>query len=110
LGTLWRNDTDAVAEAFSTKSTLRKVFLNQSDLTDAGFRRLPLQQLEELGIDETHVTAQALDELHKCSRLEVLALNPTQLTESVVETLASLPELSSLSKYSARPTPAGGDA
>jgi hypothetical protein len=85
LGTLWRTDTDAVAEALSTKGSLRKVFLNQSDLTDAGFRRLPLEQLEELGIDETYVTAEALDELHKCSHLEVLALNPTQLTESVVE-------------------------
>jgi hypothetical protein len=93
---LWRTSTDELAESLTTERELRTAFFNQSDLTDAGFRRLPLEQLLMLGIDSTEVTADGLGELRRCRQLEILSISEYQFDKDIAQTRAGLPQLERL--------------
>ena len=86
-------NADEVAAALAKKSQLHSVNLTDSELTDAGFRKLPLERLVMLDVDNTDVTASALGELHRCQKLQFVSIDGEQLDESVVATLAALPSL-----------------
>lgn len=96
IGCIGTTGTDAIAEALATESMLRAVYFYDSDLTDAGFRRLPLEQLEMLEISDTLVTGSELNALRQCERLETLSISRIQFTEEVARTLAGLPRLERL--------------
>ena len=86
-------DADSVAIALARKSLLTKLELERSDLTDDGLRLLPLEQLETLHVNGTHVTPAGLNELRRCCNLETLIIDGTQFDETVVAALTELPAL-----------------
>ena len=92
-----QRDADTVAAALAGKSRLTVVELAETDLTDAGLRRLPLEQLEALFIEGTLVTTSGLSELRRCRVLTNVSIDAHQFDETVVSILAELPALERVS-------------
>jgi len=76
-----RTASDELAAALAAETELKRVSFLTSDLTDAGLRRLPLEQLLLVGVDQTQVTAAGLSQLTRCHGLQSVSLNGNQLTE-----------------------------
>lgn len=87
---------DAVAAALGRVPTLNVLDVAQSDLTDEGFRQLPLEHLNSLDVDGTRVTSSGLRELRRCAKLRSLQLGGKQLDAEVVDVLSELPHLKGL--------------
>ena len=88
---------DAIAGAVANDTDFTGFCVRGSDLTDAGFRRLPLKQLESLAIAESRVTPEALsDELRRCRRLTWIDMDGNQLDSQVAGELEELPSLNSI--------------
>jgi len=94
-----QQDADAIAAALTDKSGLTIVELPDSDLTDDGLKRLPLEQLEGLFVERTRVTPTGLAGLRRCKRLTEISIDGHQIDESVVATLVALPTLERVSLY-----------
>jgi len=88
-----QRDADTIAAALGQCSQLTHLELQESDLTDAGLRRLPLEQLQGLWVDGTLVTAAGLNELSRCRKLTDVSIDGHPLDERAVATLAELPSL-----------------
>lgn len=89
-------DADRVAVALARSGSSEEVALHWSDLTDTGFRRLPLEKIRDLSIDGTTVTPRGLEELRRCEKLECLTLDGKQFDAHVARVLSSLPTLTGL--------------
>lgn len=87
---------DSVAAALGGVSTLRVLDVCDSDLTDDGFRQLPLEQLNAIDIHGTQVTAAGLLELRRCQELRSLTLDGRQFDADVLEVLENLPHVNGL--------------
>jgi hypothetical protein len=84
---------DEVAAALGTKRQLWLLHLGESDLSDAGFRRLPLENLRELDVAGSNVTPGALADLSRCRQLTGLTIDGHQFTAEFAEQLRRLPYL-----------------
>lgn len=86
-------EADVVAGSLSSAQQLASVDLENSDLTDQGLRRLPLEQLTFLNVAQTNVTALGLRDLAGCRRLMQLAIDGRQFDPSIAELLPGLESL-----------------
>ena len=82
---------DATIAALAGRPQLRLLQIRQSPLTDEQFSRLPLEQLEELRIDETGITPVGLQELRRARKLVLLIIDGHQFDASTASLLAGLP-------------------
>lgn len=89
-------DSDAIAKSVSTDSLLRIVNLSGSDLSDNGFRMLPLETLVVIDVSNSDVTSDGLQELSRCRQLNALWLDGRQFDASVAGLLREQHELSML--------------
>jgi hypothetical protein len=90
---------DVGEETVAALADCRKLFMLEvraSPLDDKQFARLPLDQLEELRVDDTHVTAAGLQELRRAGKLVVLTLDGRQFEDAAAEILHGLPALKQL--------------
>lgn len=85
--------SDAAVDALASRRDLVILELRDCPLTDAQLARLPLEQLQELRVDGTQVTAGGLSVLRRAGRLTVATLDGRQLDEQVAGLLAGLPSL-----------------
>ena len=92
-----QQEADSIVAALAGKSRLTAVELAESDLTDAGLRRLPLEQLEALFVDGTLVTTSGLSEVRRCRVLTQVSIDAHQFDQTVVNILAELPALERVS-------------
>ena len=75
---------DDAAHALENCATVRSVSLASSDLTDEGFRALPLEQLTRIEILRAqHLTSAGLRELRRCDQLEFLAIDDKQAEAAI---------------------------
>jgi hypothetical protein len=88
-----QQEADAVAAALTHSARLSAVDLEESDLTDSGLQRLPLERLEALYVAGSLVTTAGLADLSRCRNLIHISIDGQQLDETVVATLAGLPAL-----------------
>lgn len=72
-------DTDQLATALCEDSELAFLELPRSDLSDAGLRQLPLEQIDTLDISDTRVTAEGLQALQRARCLTFLTLGAGQI-------------------------------
>lgn len=82
------DDADAVARALRSCSKLYGVKFHSADLTDNGFRALPLERLNRLGFKQTEVTPAGISELERCEQLDLLWVDDRH-TSAVIATLLS---------------------
>lgn len=82
---------DATIAALAGRQKLRLLQIRQSPLTDEQFARLPLEELEELRIDETGITPAGLQALRRAQRLVLLIVDGHQLDAGTASLLAGLP-------------------
>lgn len=87
---------DSLVPVLAAETELAELKLSSSDLTDSGFRALPLEQLQSLDIEGAKVTPEGLDELRRCRQLEWLTLDGIQFDEAVARTLTSVVSLDRL--------------
>lgn len=80
-------DCDAVAALLAGKRSLVCVSFDGTDLSDAGFRQLPLEELAVVSVQGTRVTPTGLQELKRCRRLGQLWLDGRQFDDRVAEVL-----------------------
>lgn len=80
----------AVLDGILQQQRLKHLHLRGSGLKDEQFVRLPLEQLEQLFVEQTQVTSAGLRDLRRCGVLGCLGLDGRQLDD---ETAASLPEM-----------------
>lgn len=80
---------DQVAAALAEKTGLKFLNLGDSDLTDAGFALLPLENLISLEIRGTSVTRQGLHRLSQAKQLDRLTLDGRQIGPEVIAALES---------------------
>jgi hypothetical protein len=78
---------DAIAALLSGKQSLWCASFDGTDLSDAGFRRLPLERLAVVSVQGTRVTPSGLSELKRCRRLVQIWLDGRQFDDSVAELL-----------------------
>lgn len=90
---------DEVATALNRCQRLRRVEFSRSDLSDEGFRALPLEELTELGIAYTELTPVGLNDFKRCRQLTSLSLDGKQLDIVVPELLAMKKTLDTLDLY-----------
>lgn len=74
---------DNIAAALSDKRMVRRFAAFGSDLSDAGLKHLPLEQIEDLQIAKTRVTATGLLELHRAKQLHAIMLDGQQIDADV---------------------------
>jgi hypothetical protein len=84
---------DEAVAALAGSPKLFMLQIRESPLNDGQFVRLPLEQLEELRIDDTAVTPTGLQELRRAGRLVRLTIDGRQLDESAARILSGLPAL-----------------
>jgi len=82
---------DEIAAALSNSTTLLGLHLRDSDLTDAGLRRLPLERLRYLNIAGTQITVDGLRELRRLPPNGMVVLDGRQLTAESVAVLEQSP-------------------
>jgi hypothetical protein len=75
--------SDLIAKALSTSTSLQVANFSYADLTDGGFRMLPLELLEGVSVAESAVTSNGLEELRRCRQLNWAELDGQQFDESV---------------------------
>lgn len=80
-------EADAIADALSTGRPLSVLRLCGSDLTDVGFRRLPLERLTGVGVPGSAVTSTALLDFRRCTRLQHAELDGRQFDDAVADLL-----------------------
>jgi hypothetical protein len=88
---------DDAARALRDSPTVSKVSLQNSDLTDAGFRLLPLEQLTGLEISRAPLTADGLQDLKRCTRLRSLWIDASQADSAIAALLEGQGSLGALS-------------
>lgn len=88
---------DDAARALGDCKTVTKVCLQNSDLTDAGLRRLPLEQLTSLEISRAPVTAAGLQDLKRCKQLRSLWIDVDQADGAIAALLRGQGSLGALS-------------
>lgn len=84
---------DAVAHKLRESRTLRIAAFDDSDLTDAGLRELPLERIESLYVNGTDVSVAGLHELKRAEKLWCLVLDGRQFNNESVEIVKCLPKL-----------------
>ena len=85
--------TDAVAHELRNSTTLRLTSFDDSDLSDAGLRELPLERIETLFVNGTEVTITGLRELRRAENLWCVVLDGSQFHDESVEIVKRLPKL-----------------
>lgn len=81
------HDCDAIAASLGAEKSLCGVSFSDTDLSDAGFRQLPLEQLTVISVEGTRVTPRGLLELKRCRRLSRVSLDGRQFDDAVAELL-----------------------
>ncbi|MBL8848576.1 MAG: hypothetical protein JNG89_02790 [Planctomycetaceae bacterium] len=89
-------DCDAIAQALSASTTLQIASFDDSDLTDAGLRLLPLEDLYVIAVADSQVTPQGLQALARCRELTQIWLDGRQFDESVVDLIRGQEHLTML--------------
>jgi hypothetical protein len=87
---------EQTVDALAGSGKLFMLTVRESPLDDGQFARLPLEQLEELRIDDTSVTSAGLQELRRAGKLAMLTLDGRQLDDGVTQVLSRLPALRAL--------------
>lgn len=87
LTTSFLADSDLVAVALSDSKSLRCAGFGDSDLTDAGLRTLPLENLNVVDVGNSAVTPDGLQELNRCRQLNALWLDGRQFDDSIADIL-----------------------
>jgi hypothetical protein len=88
--------TDAVAHELRDSTTLRLTSFDDSDLSDAGLRELPLERIETLFVNGTEVTITGLQELRRAENLWGLVLDGGQFNDGALAVVKDLPKLRNL--------------
>lgn len=84
------HNADAVARAFSNYQSVFGLDLPDSDLTDAGFRELPLARLSSLDVSGSHVSLDALKQLRNCRHLSALNIDGRQFDGEIKDLILKL--------------------
>jgi hypothetical protein len=87
---------DAIAAVLTGEQTLWCASFDGTDLSDSGFRKLPLARLVVVSMQGTRVTSTGLLELRRCRRLDQVWLDGRQFDERVAELLRMQGTVSSL--------------
>lgn len=82
---------DEIAAVLSVSRSLTELNLRDSDLTDEGLRRLPLEQLRMLNIAGTRVTLDGLRELRQLPAVVQIVLDGRQVNAETVALLEQNP-------------------
>jgi hypothetical protein len=85
-------NTQGVA-ALARNKTLRLLYVPGSDLEDTGFAALPLEQLTEIHVANTRVTAKGLLAVKRCRQLDSVFLDGKQFDREVAAVLHELENL-----------------
>lgn len=90
------NANDEAAAALGRKSRLTIALIQRTQLTDSGLSLLTLENIEQLQLTYTEVTASGLEALTRCEQLENINLDGRQLSDESIEILRGLPQLKHL--------------
>jgi len=102
---------DRLLGSLPVSPNLHSIHLNQTDIGNAGLKRLALQpNLIELSLSETQVSSDGLRELRRFTTLQILNLAETKVTDAGVVHLDSLKDLRLLKLQGAAVTAAGAKA
>ncbi|MFO1095540.1 MAG: hypothetical protein U0992_19895 [Planctomycetaceae bacterium] len=83
-------NADAVARAFSNRESAFGLELPDSDLSDAGFRELPLEQLVSLDVSGSQVSLDAMKQLRNCRHLSGLIVDGRQFDAEIKDMILKL--------------------
>lgn len=95
-----------VLEGILQQQRLKLLHLRGCKFEDQQFVRLPLEQMEQIYIEQTQVTPQGLQDLQRCSRLSYLGIDGHQLNDGTATLLAAMPNLRMLNVVGAEVTDA----
>ena len=85
--------TDADLAVLDSLSSLQRIMLDDSQVTDAGLKRLQRHQLKELHLNRLAITDTGIERVTEIESLVSLNLGGTQVTDRSLDRLRNLPNL-----------------